>query len=86
MSAHLKAMSRKLWRIVNDCYIILDAKILAAQDEENEVLNDYGVNVLFSSLDVSLIELKVSQMQMRYGRSSWKFMRAHQVGGQGSWI
>ena len=42
MSAHLKAMSRKLWRVVNDGYVILDAKNLTAQDEENDVLNDKG--------------------------------------------
>ena len=57
MSAHLKAMSRKLWRIVNDgyviLYVILDAKNLTLTDEENEVLNDQGVNVLFSALYVS---------------------------------
>ena len=53
MSVHLKAMSRKLWRIVNDGYVILDEKNLTAQDEENEVLNDQAVNVLFSALDVS---------------------------------
>ena len=40
MSVHLKAMSRKLWRIVNDGYVILDEKNLTAQDEENKVLND----------------------------------------------
>ena len=28
MSAHLKAMSRKLWRVVNDGYVILDTKNL----------------------------------------------------------
>ena len=53
MSVHLKAMSRKLWRIVNDGYVILDEKNLTAQYEENEVLNDQAVNVLFSALDVS---------------------------------
>ena len=53
MSVHLKGMSRKLWRIVNDGYVILDEKNLTAQDEENEVLNDQAVNVLFSALDVS---------------------------------
>src|SRR6185436_6966979 len=53
MSAHLNAMSRKLWRVVNDGYVILDAKNLTPTDEENEVLNDQGVNVLFSALDVS---------------------------------
>ena len=53
MSAHLKAMSRKLWRVVNDGYVILDPKSLTPLDEENEILNDQGVNVLFSALDVN---------------------------------
>ena len=53
MSAHLKAMSRKLWRVVSDGYVILDSKNLTPLDEENEILNDQGVNVLFSALDVS---------------------------------
>jgi hypothetical protein len=53
MSVHLKAMSRKIWRIVNDGYVILDEKNLTALDEENELLNDQEVNVLFSALDVS---------------------------------
>ena len=53
MSAHPKAMSRKLWRVVNDGYVILDAKNLTPTNEENEVLNDQGINVLFSALDVS---------------------------------
>ena len=38
---------------MNDGYVILDAKNLTPVDEENEVLNDQGVNVLFSALDVS---------------------------------
>ena len=38
---------------MNDGYVILDAKNLTPVDEENEVLNDQGVNVLFSTLDVS---------------------------------
>ena len=53
MSVHLKAMSRKIWRIVNDGYVILDEKNLTAQDEENQLHNDQAVNVLFSALDVS---------------------------------
>ena len=53
MSVHLKAFSRKIWRIVEDGYVILDEKNLKAQYEENELLNDQAVNVLFSALDVS---------------------------------
>ena len=55
MSVHLKAMSRKIWRIVNDGYVILDEKNLTTQDEENELHNYQAVNVLFSALDVSEI-------------------------------
>jgi len=53
MTAHLKAMSRKNWRVVNDGYVILDPKMLTPLDEENELLNDQAINVLFSALDVS---------------------------------
>ena len=53
MLAHLKAMSRKLWRVVTNGYVILDIKNLTPLDEKNEILNDQGVNVLFSALDVS---------------------------------
>jgi len=48
----ISAMSRKLWRVVNDGYVILDAKNSTPVDKENQVLNDQGVNVLFSALDV----------------------------------
>ena len=44
MSTYLKAMSRKLQRVVNGGYVILDAKNLTPVDVENEVLNDQGVN------------------------------------------
>ena len=53
MTAHVKAMSRKIWRVVNDGYVILDPKMLTPLDEENELLNDQAINVLFSALDVS---------------------------------
>ena len=45
MSAHIKAMSRKLWRVVSDGYVILDPKSLTPLDQ--------GINVLFSALDVN---------------------------------
>ena len=38
---------------MNGGYVNLDAKNLTPVDVENEVLNDQGVNVLFSALDVS---------------------------------
>ena len=34
-------------------YVILDSMKLSPLDEENEILNAQGVNVLFSALDVT---------------------------------
>ena len=76
MSAHFKAMIRKLWRIVNDGYVILYTKNLTATDEENEILNDQGVNMLFSALDVSEFNRVKS---LTNANNIWKFMKAHQV-------
>ena len=53
ITSYLKALSRKIWRIVNDGYVILDEKKLTPLDEENDLFNDQAVNVLFSALDVS---------------------------------
>jgi hypothetical protein len=53
MTVHLKAMSRKIWIIVNDRFVILDDKSLTPSDEENELLNDQAMNVLYGALDVS---------------------------------
>ena len=53
MPVHLKALSQKIWRIMEDGYVILDEKNLTPRDEENDLLNDHAVNVLFSALDVS---------------------------------
>ena len=53
MTSYLMALRRKIWRIVNDRYVILDVKNLTPLDEENDILNDQGVDVLFSALDVS---------------------------------
>ena len=53
MTSYLKALSRKIWTIVNDGYVTVDEKNLTPHDEENDLLNDQAVNVLFSALDVS---------------------------------
>ena len=80
MSVYLKAMSRKIWRIVNCGYAILDEKNLTAQDEENELLNDQAANVLFSALDVSEFNrVKNLTNANEIWKKLMKFMRAHQV-------
>ena len=40
-------------RVVNDGYVILDPKNLTPLDEDNELLSDQAINVLFSALNVS---------------------------------
>ena len=53
MMSYLKSLSRKMWTIVMDGYVILDEKNLTPRDEENDLLNDQAMNVLFSALNVS---------------------------------
>jgi hypothetical protein len=52
MAVHVKAMSRKIWITVNDGFVILDDKSLIPRDEENELLNDPAMNVLYRVFDV----------------------------------
>jgi hypothetical protein len=52
MKAHLKTMGRKIWKIVIEGYVILDKETMSKQDEENELLNDQAVNVLYGALDI----------------------------------
>jgi hypothetical protein len=53
MMAHLKAISKNMWRIVNDGYAILNPNELSPTDEENMVLDDQAMNVLYDALCVS---------------------------------
>ena len=82
MTSYLKALSRKIWTIVNDGYVTVDEKNLTPRDEENDLLNDQAVNVLFSALDVNefnrVKNLKVAKemwkklMEIHEGTSSVK--------------
>jgi hypothetical protein len=45
MIDHLKVMSRKIWIIMNDGFVILDDKNLTPHDEENELLNDQAMKI-----------------------------------------
>ena len=58
---------------MNDGYVILDVKNLTPVDEENEVLNDQGVNVLFSALFVKRFNRMMSKKNFgKRGQSSRK--------------
>ena len=49
MMVHLKAINKKIWRIVDDGYVILKLEELSHTDEENMTLNDQAMNVLYDA-------------------------------------
>ncbi|KAJ1279281.1 hypothetical protein BS78_04G144100 [Paspalum vaginatum] len=53
MTVHLRAMGGKLWRIVKDGYIILKKDAFIPTSEENILVNDQAMNVLYDALYVS---------------------------------
>jgi hypothetical protein len=53
MMVHIKAISKKVWRIVEDGYVILDDKNPTPLDDENDALNDQAMNLIYSCLSVS---------------------------------
>jgi hypothetical protein len=53
MMVHIKAISKKVWRIVEDGYVILDDKNPTPLDDENDALNDQAMNLIYSCLRVS---------------------------------
>ena len=53
MVAYLKVIDRRMWKIVNEGYVIIDERKMTKQDEENELINDQAVNVLYSALDIN---------------------------------
>jgi hypothetical protein len=77
MIVHLKAMSRKIWIIMYDGFVVLDEKYLTPRDEENELLNDQAMNVLYSALDVS----EFNQVKnLKTANEIWKkLMEIHEV-------
>jgi hypothetical protein len=66
MTAHLKAMGRKIWKIVIEGYVILDEESMTKQDEENELLNDQAINVLYSALDIGEFN-RVKRLESAHG-------------------
>jgi len=52
MMVHLKAMGKKIWNIVENGFVVLDDKDLTSADEENILLNDQAMNVIYGALDI----------------------------------
>lgn len=59
MALHLKAMSRKIWGVVNNSFIVLDLKGTTPREEENLQLNDQALNVIYKTLDSKVFESKI---------------------------
>jgi len=53
MTVYLRSMGGKFWKIVNDGYVILKKDELTPMDEENILVNDQAINVLYEALDLS---------------------------------
>ncbi|XP_072146542.1 uncharacterized protein [Setaria viridis] len=76
MMVHLKAMGKKVWKIVNEGFVILDDKNMSEADEANELLNDQAMNVLYGALDVNKFN-RVKNLSTAY--EVWnKLMEIHE--------
>jgi hypothetical protein len=72
MAVHLKAISRKIWIIVNDGSVILDDKILTSRDEENELLNDQANEIWKKLMEIheGTSSVKEAKMYVLKGKFS----------------
>ncbi|KAJ1262291.1 hypothetical protein BS78_09G095200 [Paspalum vaginatum] len=53
MTVDLRAMGGRIWKIVNDGYVILKEDALSPTNEDNILVDDQAKNVLYDALDVS---------------------------------
>ena len=52
MTVHLRAMGRNIWRIVRDGFVVLKQDEPTANDEQNILVNDQVMNVIYDALDI----------------------------------
>ncbi|WVZ84651.1 hypothetical protein U9M48_031658 [Paspalum notatum var. saurae] len=53
MTVYLRSMGGKIWKIVNEGFVVLKQDELTHTDEENILVNDQAMNVLYEALDVN---------------------------------
>jgi hypothetical protein len=92
MMVHLKSLSRKIWRLVDEGYIILEPNARTALDNENDALNDQAMNVLYSVLDINefnriksqenALDIWVKLMEIHEGTSTVKDAKLFVYKGQ----
>ena len=56
MCLHLKAMSRKIWDIVETKFVMLNINDPTPREEEKLQLNDQALNVIYEALDPKVFE------------------------------
>jgi hypothetical protein len=53
MTVHLRAMGGRIWRIMRDGFVVLKQDEPTTSDEQNILVNDQAMNVLYDALDIT---------------------------------
>ncbi|CAN6371591.1 unnamed protein product [Urochloa humidicola] len=53
MMVYIKSTSKKIWKIVDEGYVVLDPNNPTTSDDDNEGLNDQALNLIYSCLSVN---------------------------------
>ncbi|CAN6273177.1 unnamed protein product [Urochloa humidicola] len=65
MTVHIKALSKKMWVIVNERFVVLDKDNKTPIDNKNEELNDQAMSVLYDALSLDEFQ-KVKGIETAY--------------------
>jgi hypothetical protein len=53
MTVHLRTMGRNIWRIMRDGFVLLKQYEPTPNDEQNILVTDQAMNVLYDALDIT---------------------------------
>ncbi|CAN6245150.1 unnamed protein product [Urochloa humidicola] len=65
MTVHIKALSKKMWVVVNEGFVVLDEDNKTPTDNANEELKDQAMNVLYDALSLDEFQ-KVKGLETAY--------------------
>jgi hypothetical protein len=77
MTVHLRAVGGNIWRIVRDGFVVLKHDAPTTSDEQNILLNDQAMNVIYDALDIT--EFKRIKTLTTSHEIWTKFMEIHEV-------
>ena len=66
MCAHLKAMERKNWGVVEEDFVVPDLKAPTPSEEQKLQLNDQALNCIYEALDPKVFE-SIKDLEMAQG-------------------